>query len=36
MVIFPVFEMKKSLLDLVEAFEIDSKIAMWSVLDGGL
>lgn len=36
MVIFPVFEIKKSLLDLIEAFEIDSKIAMWPVLGGGL
>jgi hypothetical protein len=36
MVIFPVFEIKKSLLDLVEAFEIDSEIAMSPVLGGGL
>lgn len=32
MIIFPVFEVKKSLLDLVEVFEIDSEASMWPVL----
>lgn len=34
MVIFSVLEVKKSLLDLVEALEIDPEVAMWPVLDG--
>jgi hypothetical protein len=34
MVIFPAFEVKKWLLDLVEAFELDSEVPVWRVSFG--